>query len=180
MFLFCLLNELAIHHAFTQVKGLYLLACSAAGLVGGTVGVVFYQTTKLTAGGFGGFLLGLFVQALHNNGVIKPVGMRYIMYICTYSIPVPLFFFCQRGKKETYFHPCAILALASVGFAIPAWNRIAQAAILVSTSLIGSTALVLGVVRIPLKNRGSCFFIWLICFSAGLLHHGWPQGILYL
>jgi hypothetical protein len=65
-----------------QVRGLYLLACTAAGIVGGGIGVVFYQTTKLATGGFGCFLFGLFIQALHNNGVIKPVGLRYILYIC--------------------------------------------------------------------------------------------------
>lgn len=62
------------------LRGLFVLSCGVAGIVGGGIAIFFWKGTKYFIGAWGGFALGLFIQALHNGGVIKPLGFRWALY----------------------------------------------------------------------------------------------------
>lgn len=71
----------AINPPSETLRGLFVLSCAVAGFVGGGVAIFFWQGTKYFIGGWGGFAFALFIQALHNGGMIKPLGFRYLFYI---------------------------------------------------------------------------------------------------
>lgn len=63
------------------LRGLYVLAAGVAGIVGGGVAIFFWQVTKYLIGAWGGLALGFYIQCFHNGGLIKPVGLRWLMFI---------------------------------------------------------------------------------------------------
>lgn len=45
--------------------------------------IFFWQQTKYFIGSWGGFTVGLFIQALHDGGLIDPLGWRWALYMGT-------------------------------------------------------------------------------------------------
>ena len=70
------------------LKGLFVLSCVVAGIIGGGFAIFFWKGTKYFIGAWGGFAFGLFIQCLHDNGLIEPLGFRYFLYIGTCLIHV--------------------------------------------------------------------------------------------
>lgn len=65
------------------LKGLFVLSSVVAGIVGGGFAIFFWKGTKYFIGALGGFAVGLFIQALRDDGLIEPLGFRYFLYIGT-------------------------------------------------------------------------------------------------
>jgi len=65
------------------LRGLFVLSCVVAGVIGGGVAIFFWQQTKYFIGSWGGFTVGLFIQALHDGGLIDPLGWRWVLYMGT-------------------------------------------------------------------------------------------------
>ncbi|KAE8245388.1 hypothetical protein A4X13_0g5950 [Tilletia indica] len=99
------------------VRGLFLLACLIAGIIGGVMFVLFYTFAAFVVCGLGGFALGLWLQALKSNGLIEPLGLRWVLLAsCTASF-----------------------------FAAGCVPRIHNFMVLVATAFSGATALLLGI-----------------------------------
>lgn len=107
----------AINPPSETLRGLFVLSCAVAGFVGGGVAIFFWQGTKYFIGGWGGFAFALFIQALHNGGMIKPLGFRYLFYI-----------------------GCAV-----IGFVVCTIPKIHYQVLLASTAIVGGSAFMLGV-----------------------------------
>jgi hypothetical protein len=71
----------AINPPSALLRGLFVLSCSVAGFIGGGIAIFFWQSTKYFIGAWGGFAFGLFIQCMHDGGVVEPVGFRYILFI---------------------------------------------------------------------------------------------------
>ncbi|GAK62472.1 uncharacterized protein PAN0_001d0672 [Moesziomyces antarcticus] len=109
--------EPAINPPSKAIRGLFLVAAVIAGAVGGIISIVFWRGAGLLACGLGGFFFGLFIQAVRPGGLIRPIGLRFILYIGLYA----LFFTVSCIERV---HPL-MLALA--------------------TAIIGATAVTLGI-----------------------------------
>jgi hypothetical protein len=70
----------AVNPPSETLRGLFVLSCAVAGIVGGGVAIFFWKGTKYFIGAWGGFAFGLFIQALHDGGLIKPLGFRWALY----------------------------------------------------------------------------------------------------
>lgn len=77
----------AVNPPSTALRGLFVLACTVAGIVGGGIAVFFWKGAKYFIGAWGGFALGLFIQCFRDGGLIDPVGFRWIMYIGKVWLP---------------------------------------------------------------------------------------------
>src|SRR6267378_2786397 len=71
----------AVNPPSTALRGLFVLACSIAGIVGGGITVFFWKAAKYFIGAWGGLAFGLWIQCFKAGGLIGPVGLRWIMYI---------------------------------------------------------------------------------------------------
>lgn len=100
-----------------KLRGVFVLACTVAGFVGGGVAIFFWQQAKYFIGAWGGFALGLWIQCFRNGGVIRPIGIRWILYI----------------------------GLAAVGFCLCTLPKLHYHVLLFSTAAVGATAFVLGI-----------------------------------
>lgn len=109
--------EPAVNPPSKAIRGLFLVAAVIAGAVGGIISVVFWRGAGLLACGLGGFFFGLFLQAVRPGGLIRPVGLRFILYIGLYAV-----FFTASCIERVH---SLMLALA--------------------TAIIGATALTLGI-----------------------------------
>ncbi|GAC96721.1 hypothetical protein PHSY_004305 [Pseudozyma hubeiensis SY62] len=109
--------ESAVNPPSKAIRGLFLVAAVIAGAVGGAISIVFWRGAGLLACGLGGFFFGLFLQALRPGGLIRPVGLRFILYFGLYAI---FFTVSCNGRAHSL-----VLALA--------------------TAIIGATALTLGI-----------------------------------
>jgi hypothetical protein len=65
------------------LQGLFVLSCVVAGIIGGGFAIFFWKGTKYFIGAWGGFAIGLFIQCMHDDGLIEPLGFRYLLYIGT-------------------------------------------------------------------------------------------------
>ncbi|KAG8936521.1 hypothetical protein FRC02_001487 [Tulasnella sp. 418] len=107
----------AVNPPSKAVRGLFLLACAVAGVAGGGISIFFWQHSKYFIGAWGGLAFSWWIQCLHNGGVIKPVGFRWLFFIA-----------------------CAV-----IGFVLCTIPKIHYHILLVSTAAVGATAFILGV-----------------------------------
>ncbi|PWN34895.1 uncharacterized protein FA14DRAFT_121043, partial [Meira miltonrushii] len=117
----------AVSDPSNTVKGLFLLACIFAGIIGGICFIIFRQGALLITCALGGFAFALFLQACRPNGLIEVIGFRYIFFI----------------------------ALISLSFALACYSRLTRFMIIFSTAIIGASAAILGIdcfIRANLKE----------------------------
>ncbi|PVG04871.1 hypothetical protein CPB86DRAFT_778177 [Serendipita vermifera] len=107
----------AINPPSETIRGLFVLSCAVAGVIGGGIAIFFWKGTKYFIGAWGGFAVGLFIQCLHDGGLIKPIGFRWILFI-----------------------GCAVIGF--VVCTIPKWH---YHVLLAATAVVGATAFILGV-----------------------------------
>ena len=60
---------------------MFVLSSVIAGITGGGVTIFFWKGAKFFIGAWGGFAIALFIQCLQNGGVIKQIGLRWILFI---------------------------------------------------------------------------------------------------
>ena len=75
----------AVNPPSTTLRGLFVLACTVAGIAGGGVTIFFWQATKYFIGAWGGLAFGFWIQCFRDGGLIHPVGFRWIMYLGVYT-----------------------------------------------------------------------------------------------
>ncbi|KAJ1030439.1 hypothetical protein NDA16_001348 [Ustilago loliicola] len=109
--------EPAVNPPSKAIRGLFLVAAMVAGAVGGIISIVFWRGAGLFACGLGGFFFGLFLQAVRPGGLVRPVGLRYILYIGLYA----------------------------VFFTVSCIERVHALTLALATAVIGATAVTLGV-----------------------------------
>ncbi|KAJ3524275.1 hypothetical protein NMY22_g11072 [Coprinellus aureogranulatus] len=107
----------AINPPSKTVRGMFVLASTIAGFAGGAIAIFFWKAARYGIGAWGGFALALWIQCFSHGGVIKPIGFRWIFYICT----------------------------AVAGFALCTIPKIHYHILLISTALVGATSFMLGV-----------------------------------
>jgi hypothetical protein len=73
----------AVNPPSKTLRGMFVLSCTVAGVVGGAVAIFFWKGARYFIGGWGGFAFALWVQCFRNGGLITPVGPRWIFYIGT-------------------------------------------------------------------------------------------------
>ncbi|KAF9517462.1 hypothetical protein BS47DRAFT_1290692 [Hydnum rufescens UP504] len=95
------------------LRGLYVLACCVTGVVGGGVAIFFWQTSKYLIGAWGGFAVGLYIQCFHDGGLIKAVGLRWVLYIACGAVG---FVLCTIPKLHYYVLLAATAAVGSSAF----------------------------------------------------------------
>ncbi|KAG5647627.1 hypothetical protein DXG03_008980 [Asterophora parasitica] len=71
----------AVNPPSKTLRGMFVLASSIAGIVGGGIAIFFWKAARYAIGAWGGFALGLWIQCFHHGGLIKPVGFRWILYM---------------------------------------------------------------------------------------------------
>ena len=76
----------AVNPPNVKIRGVFVLACSIAGIAGGGVAIFFWQQSKYFIGAWGGFALGLWIQCFREGGLIRPIGYRWIMYIGKWKV----------------------------------------------------------------------------------------------
>lgn len=74
-------QELTFPHAASQIRGLFLFASLAGGLFCGAACIFWWKFASHITPAMAGFALGLFLQSVRDNGLIRPVGLRYILFI---------------------------------------------------------------------------------------------------
>jgi hypothetical protein len=124
----------AVNPPNRTLRGLFVLACTIAGIVGGGVAVFFWKAAKYFIGAWGGFSFGLFIQCFRHGGLIDPVGLRWIMYIGDLVSPT----LCLRTLT-------ASVGCAAVGFVLCTVPKIHWHVLLVSTAFVGASAFMLGI-----------------------------------
>lgn len=76
------------------VRGLFVLACFVAGVAGGGISIFFWKSTKFFIGGWGGLAFALWIECFKDGGLIKQVGIRWIMYIGPCILRCDLYLVC--------------------------------------------------------------------------------------
>lgn len=109
--------EKAIFDPSSTTRGLFLLACLIAGIIGGILSLLWHAGAALLSASLGGLSLGLFIQALHRDGLIHPLALRWVLYLGCIAL-----FFC-----------------------LAVWKRIQPVVLIAASAISGSTILVLGV-----------------------------------
>ncbi|KAL8283605.1 hypothetical protein RQP46_005400 [Phenoliferia psychrophenolica] len=109
--------EPSVNDPTSATRGLFLFASLAGGLIMGAASVFWWKAAQHVAPAFAGFAFGLFIQSVRSDGLIRPVGLRYILFI------VP----------------------AAAGFSLSTFKSLNIMCTLISTAILGSMALVLGV-----------------------------------
>lgn len=71
----------AVNPPSEVLRGLFVFACSVAGIGGGGIAIFFWKTSKYFIGAWGGFAFGLWIECFRDGGLIDPVGVRWILYI---------------------------------------------------------------------------------------------------
>ncbi|TDL28718.1 hypothetical protein BD410DRAFT_760259 [Rickenella mellea] len=127
----------AVNPPNQTLRGLFVLACGVAGVAGGGVAIFFWQQAKYFIGAWGGFAIGLWVQCLRNGGLIRPIGLRWIMYI----------------------------GLGVVGFVICTIPKLHYHVLLAATAVVGASAFILGVDCFTTAGLKE-FYIWNLGFDS--------------
>lgn len=122
------------------LRGLFVLACAVAGGAGGAITIFFWKLSRYLIGGWGGFALALFIQCFRNGGLIREIGFRWIMYIGKFRTKHPSYIIHQP-----LISLALITGIAVLGFCICTIPKIHYHAMLVSTGIVGATAVMLGV-----------------------------------
>jgi hypothetical protein len=60
---------------------MFVLSSFVAGIAGGGFAIFFWKTTKYFIGAWGGLAFGLWVQCFRDGGLIRPIGIRWLLYI---------------------------------------------------------------------------------------------------
>lgn len=107
----------ALYDPDRTLKGIYLLACICAGGIGAAAFVIFRNGGLLLSCTLGGFVCSLYFQAFKSNGIIQPIGLRYILY----------------------------LALSALTFSFACHSRLQSYILIFSSALVGSTTTILGI-----------------------------------
>ncbi|KAH0838222.1 hypothetical protein J3R83DRAFT_6477 [Lanmaoa asiatica] len=126
----------AVNPPSKTLQGMFVLASSVAGIMGGAFTIFFWKATKYFIGAWGGFAFGLWIQCFRNGGLIPSVGLRWILYI---ACGVVAFVLCTIPKLH--------------------WHML-----LLATAFVGSSAFMLGVdcyTTAGLKE----FYVWNLGFS---------------
>ena len=88
----------AVNPPSKTLRGMFVLASAIAGIAGGGIAIFFWKASRYCIGAWGGmhllpsstlyafslrtgFAFALWIQCFHNGGIIKPIGLRWIMYI---------------------------------------------------------------------------------------------------
>ncbi|KAF9015484.1 hypothetical protein BDQ17DRAFT_1386211 [Cyathus striatus] len=119
------------------LRGMFVLASSIAGIAGGAIAIFFWKAARYGIGAWGGFAIALWIQCFQNGGVIKAIGFRWILYI-----------------------GCAV-----IGFTLCTIPKIHYHILLISTSVVGSSAFMLGVDCFTTAGLKE-FYIWNIGFTS--------------
>ncbi|KAF9474089.1 hypothetical protein BDN70DRAFT_816276 [Pholiota conissans] len=127
----------AINPPSKTLRGLFVLACSVAGIAGGGIAIFFWKGTRYTIGAWGGFAFALWIQCFHNGGLIKAVGIRWILYIV-----------------------CGV-----IGFSLSTIPKIHYHVLLISTAFVGATSFMLGVDCFTTAGLKE-FYIWNLGFRS--------------
>jgi Domain of unknown function (DUF4203) len=82
---FALIVKFGILHSVnppgTTLRGMFVLASFVAGIAGGGFAIFFWKTTKYFIGAWGGFAFGLWIQSFRDGGLLRPIGIRWVMFI---------------------------------------------------------------------------------------------------
>lgn len=127
----------AVNPPSKTLRGMFVLASSIAGIVGGGVAIFFWKAARYGIGAWGGFALGLWIQCFHHGGLVKSIGFRWILYI-----------------------GCAV-----IGFILCTIPKIHYHILLISTAFVGSSAFMLGVDCFTTAGLKE-FYVWNLGFRA--------------
>ncbi|KAF8269319.1 hypothetical protein EI94DRAFT_1725462 [Lactarius quietus] len=100
----------------TTLRGMFVLSSFVAGIAGGGISIFFWQTTKYFIGAWGGFALALWVQCFRDGGLIRPLGIRWLVFIA-----------------------CSV-----IGFVLCTIPKIHYQVLLVATAIVGASVVMLG------------------------------------
>lgn len=101
----------------TTLRGMFVLSSFVAGIAGGGFSIFFWKTTKYFIGAWGGFAFGLWIQCFRDGGLIRPLGIRWLLFIA-----------------------CSV-----IGFVLCTIPKIHYQVLLVATALVGANVVMLGV-----------------------------------
>ena len=65
----------------TTLRGMFVLSSFVAGIAGGGIAIFFWKATKYFIGAWGGLAFGLWVQCFRDGGLIRPIGIRWLLFI---------------------------------------------------------------------------------------------------
>ena len=68
------------------LRGMFVLSSFVAGVAGGGFTIFFWQATKYLIGAWGGLAFGLWVQCFRDGGLIRPVGIRWLLFISMWAL----------------------------------------------------------------------------------------------
>ncbi|KAI9512844.1 hypothetical protein F5148DRAFT_650634 [Russula earlei] len=136
---FSLIVKFGILHSINPpsktLRGMFFLASFVAGVAGGGFAIFFWQTTKYAIGAWGGLAFGLWVQCFRDGGLIRPIGLRWVLFI-TSSV---------------------------IGFVLCTIPKIHYQVLLVATAIVGASAIILGVDCFSTAGLKE-FYVWNIGF----------------
>ncbi|EIM92735.1 uncharacterized protein STEHIDRAFT_144039 [Stereum hirsutum FP-91666 SS1] len=127
----------AVNPPSKTLRGMFVLACSVAGIAGGGISIFFWKATRFFIGAWGGFAFALWIECFRDGGLIHTIGLRWILFI-----------------------GCAV-----AGFVLCTIQKIHYHVVLVSTAFVGSSAMMLGVDCFTSANLKE-FYIWNLGFSS--------------
>jgi hypothetical protein len=117
------------------LRGMFVLSSFVAGVAGGGIAIFFWKATKYFIGAWGGLALGLWVQCFRDGGLIRPIGIRWLLFIT-----------------------CSV-----IGFVLCTIPKIHYQVILVATAIVGSSAVILGVDCFSTAGLKE-FYVWNLGF----------------
>ncbi|ETW87373.1 hypothetical protein HETIRDRAFT_235977, partial [Heterobasidion irregulare TC 32-1] len=127
----------AVNPPNKTLRGMFVLSSAVAGIAGGGISIFFWKATKYFIGGWGGFALALWIQCFRDGGLIHQLGLRWILYI----------------------------GCGAVGFILCTIPKIHYHVLLVSTAIVGASAIILGVDCFTTAGLKE-FYIWNIGFMS--------------
>ncbi|KAG6878656.1 hypothetical protein C0993_001179 [Termitomyces sp. T159_Od127] len=145
----------AINPPSKTLRGMFVLSSAIAGFAGGAIAIFFWKATRYAIGAWGGFAVALWIQCFHNGGLIKSVGLRWILYIGT---PLSINHPAPRANHMS-------LGCAVIGFILCTIPKIHYHILLISTAFVGSSAFILGVDCFTTAGLKE-FYIWNLGFRS--------------
>ncbi|KAI0320363.1 hypothetical protein OF83DRAFT_1053207 [Amylostereum chailletii] len=127
----------AVHPPSSTLRGMFVLASAVAGIAGGGVSIFFWKVTKYFIGAWGGFALGLWIQCFRDGGLVHSIGLRWILFL-----------------------GCAV-----VGFVLCTLPKLHYHVVLISTAMVGASAVMLGVDCFTTANLKE-FYVWNLGFTS--------------
>ena len=84
---FSLIVKFGILHSINPpsktLRGMFVLSSFVAGVAGGGFAIFFWKATKYFIGAWGGLAFGLWLQCFRDGGLVRPIGIRWLMFIGT-------------------------------------------------------------------------------------------------